>query len=58
VVGVGHFYCDGGNTMVFEGKPMSGTLHISPKRIDVLKSKCGVEQGYASTNKGTDQNFA
>jgi len=58
VVGVGHFYCDGGNTMVFEGKPMSGTLHISPKRIDALKSKCGAEQGYASTNKGTDQNFA
>ena len=58
VVGLGHFYCDGGNTMVFEGKPLTGSLYISPKRVDVLKSKCGVEQGYASTNKGTDQNFA
>jgi hypothetical protein len=44
--------------MVFEGKPLTGSLYISPKRVDVLKSKCGVEQGYASTNKGTDQNFA
>ena len=44
--------------MQFDGKPLSGTMYISDARVDTLKSKCGSNQGYASTNTGLDKNFS
>ena len=58
VIGTGNFDCNSENTMHFDGKPLTGSLYISPQRVDVLKSKCGRNQGYASTNTGLDKNMA
>jgi hypothetical protein len=56
--GIGTFYCNSKNTMSFDGKPLTGTMYISDARVDTLKSKCGSNQGYASTNPVVDKNFA
>ena len=56
--GTGIFNCNSENEMHFDGKPLTGTMYISDKRVDTLKSKCGANQGYASTNTGTDNTFA
>jgi hypothetical protein len=56
--GAGIFDCNSKNTMQFDGKPLSGTMYISDARVDTLKSKCGSNQGYASTNTGVDKNMA
>jgi hypothetical protein len=56
--GIGTFYCNSKNTMSFDGKPLTGTMYISDARVDTLKSKCGSNQGYASTNTVVDKNFA
>jgi hypothetical protein len=48
--GTGLFDCNSKNTMQFDGKPLTGTMYISDARVDTLKSKCGSNQGYASTN--------
>jgi hypothetical protein len=56
--GTGIFDCNSKNSMHFDGKPLTGTLYISPQRVNVLKSKCGRNQGYASTNTGEDKNVA
>jgi hypothetical protein len=56
--GTGIFNCNSKNEMHFDGKPLTGTMYISDKRVDTLKSKCGENQGYASTNTGSDNNFA
>ena len=58
VDGTGTFDCNSKNSMHFDGKPLTGTLYISDKRVDTLKSKCGSNQGYASTNTGLDKNFS
>ena len=58
VDGTGTFDCNSKNSMHFDGKPLTGTLYISDKRVDTLKSKCGVNQGYASTNTGVDTTLA
>ena len=58
VDGTGTFDCNSKNSMHFDGKPLTGTLYISDKRVDTLKSKCGSNQGYASTNTGVDKNMA
>lgn len=57
-IGTGVFYCNSKNKMYFDGKPLTGTLYISDKRVDVLKSKCGASQGYASIGGNTDQTVA
>ena len=56
--GIGTFYCNSKNTMSFDGKPLTGTMYISDARVDTLRSKCGSNQGYASTNPVVDKNFA
>ena len=56
--GTGIFNCNSKNEMHFDGKPLTGTMYISDKRVDTLRSKCGANQGYASTNTGVDNNFA
>jgi hypothetical protein len=56
--GTGLFDCNSKNTMQFDGKPLTGTMYISDARVDTLKSKCGSNQGYASTNTGVDKNMA
>jgi hypothetical protein len=58
VEGTGTFDCNSTNTMHFDGKPLSGYAYISDKRVDTLKSKCGSNQGYASTNTSVDKNFS
>lgn len=56
--GIGKHDCNTKNEMYFDGKPLSGTMYISDKRVDTLKSKCASNQGYASTNTGVDKNMA
>ena len=56
--GTGIFNCNSKNEMHFDGKPLTGTMYISDKRVDTLKSKCGANQGYASTGGGSNQNMA
>ena len=56
--GTGIFNCNSENEMHFDGKPLTGTMYISDKRVDTLKSKCGANQGYASTGGGANQNMA
>ena len=58
VDGTGTFDCNSKNHMHFDGKPLTGTMYISDARVDTLKSKCGSNQGYASTNTGVDKNMA
>ena len=58
VDGTGTFDCNSKNTMHFDGKPLSGYAYISDQRVETLKSKCGSNQGYASTNTGVDKNFS
>jgi len=58
VDGTGIFDCNSKNTMHFDGKPLTGAMYISDARVDTLKSKCGSNQGYASTNTGVDRNFS
>jgi len=58
VDGTGIFDCNSKNHMHFDGKPLTGTMYISDARVDTLKSKCGSNQGYASTNTGVDKNMA
>jgi len=58
VDGTGTFDCNSKNHMHFDGKPLTGTMYISDARVDTLKSKCGSNQGYASTNTGVDKNVA
>lgn len=56
--GAGIFDCNSKNSMQFDGKPLTGTMYISDARVDTLRSKCGPNQGYASTNTGVDKNMA
>lgn len=56
--GMGIFNCNSKNEMHFNGKPLTGTMYISDKRVDTLKSMCGANQGYASTGSGANQNMA
>ncbi len=57
--GTGKFDCNSTNSMHFDGKPLSGSpLYISNERVGVLSSKCGKNQGYASTGSNTNQNMA
>ena len=58
VNGTGTFDCNSKNDMHFDGKPLTGTMYISDKRVDLLRSKCGTNQGYASTNTGSNNNMA
>lgn len=55
--GTGTFNCNSENEMHFDGKPLTGTMYISSQRVDILRSKCGRGQGYASTGGNTGQNY-
>jgi hypothetical protein len=55
----GTFYCSTNNQIMLNGNSGGNSLSfISSKRAATLKSKCAVNQGYASTNTGVDTTLA
>ena len=56
---MGRFKCSSNNQIILNGNSGNNSpSFISSKRAATLKSKCGVNQGYASTNTGVDTTLA